>query len=442
MPAVSSDIDVFLRSANKTEARASLAIADTEFNAADYGTPMAWYSARRQAAIAEDGWVARMTDFSGNGNDAIVTGSNYPLYQAKGGLPGASFNFSLTGTNSSMTLPDTVSVSSRDFTIIFGLRCASLSAQQTWISLGRTGAGTGAVNFYQTSGLLTVYPSAGGGGASTGYLESNFITVAITGSAAALTWYMPNGTNAASALTAATLTGGKIGEAYTGASYMQAELVECAIYDTALTATEIGKARARLESIYSKPGTTWGTLLAVVGESISRGYGTNNNPWPRMVAERLGGHVKLLTCAGDGVTLSGAMSPDPYYVTNYARKICVVFIGTNDLDNGTAGATLESSLNTFCAARRTTGWQVVLINCLPRAVQGSWSADNETQRLAYNAAIAANWASYADAYIDAAGDARLSTVNGTWYSDSVTHLNAGGASVIAEKVEKAIRALY
>lgn len=405
------------------------------FNAFDYGTPLCWYAAEDQGDTDATS-VTALTDRSGNGYHA-TSGSNM-TYRTVGGVPGAEVFFD----NGAITLPDGLSVNSRSFSVVMVFRPASTLAQQVLFSLGRTSnASTGQLNLYWVDGRVSGYSSVAGGLTWSVYPHGDVQAIVLTGSASALTSYFDTQSGALSALTSQTFLGGKIGESYTGGNTLQGSMLHFAMYGTTLTAATIAKIRTKVAQLYDAKSTTTGILLCTVGDSITRGYGLGGASWPRQVIERLGCPVRFIPWGSDGKLLTGIASPDASYNAAYARKLLVVGLGTTDLDAGTNGTTLGGTLNTFCAARRTTGWQVIAINCLPRS-GGSWSAGDETQRGNYNTYIATNWASFADAYIDAAGDSRLSNAaSKTWYEDG-THPTAAGAAVLAEKVEKAIRSLY
>jgi lysophospholipase L1-like esterase len=81
---------------------------------------------------------------------------------------------------------------------------------------------------------------------------------------------------------------------------------------------------------------------------------------------------------------------------------------------------------------------VVVCTMLPRT-------GTDAERAAYNTAIRANWATYADALADPAADARIGD-NGdnadlTYYDADAVHLNDAGYAIAAAIIEPQILAL-
>lgn len=410
-----------------------------DFDATAYGTPVAWYAARDQGT-AEGASLTTLVDRSGNAYNA-TSGSGITLRMA-GGIKGASMVFE-TGK---ATLPDGVSVSSQSFTIVAIGRLHAPTSQEIVVSLGRTGAGTGQANFYHVSGNLRMYPSTGSGYNSTVYPVWKTQVVAFTGSASALTMYgdsvSGNASSAGGAMTAMTLTGGKIGESYAGGSTLDGEFSHVIIYNTALSSTTINQIRARVSELYDEGETTSGFILAPCGDSMTQGYGVGANIWTRNLVARLGHAVIHGPAGSNGQTIASAQSPDNYYSASAARKICVVWLGTNDLFASATASTVHTNINTFCTARRTTGWQVIVCSVIPRG-DVSWTGSMETQRTTLNSTISSSWSGYADAFVDLASDSRFATPSSTTYFQSDhLHINAAGHAVVAEKIEKAIRSLY
>lgn len=110
----------------------------------------------------------------------------------------------------------------------------------------------------------------------------------------------------------------------------------------------------------------------------------------------------------------------------------MVLIGTNDCAAGTAAATSNAALKSFCQARQATGWTVVV--CTILAYNSSFGT--EAIRLAYNAQIVADWATFADKLVDLGADARIGVtgaeLNATYFQGDQVHPTAAGAGVIAE----------
>jgi len=88
-----------------------------------------------------------------------------------------------------------------------------------------------------------------------------------------------------------------------------------------------------------------------------------------------------------------------------------------------------NNIVSYCNSRKASGFKVLVFTILPRTgIAGA----NETARVAINALIVANWASYADGVVDVAADARFSDYNDTTYFQAdKTHLTDAGETVVA-----------
>lgn len=188
-----------------------------------------------------------------------------------------------------------------------------------------------------------------------------------------------------------------------------------------------------------------GVYLDFEGDSITAGNGLSASEfYPAQLDAALCGGV--CTVENYGVSnryiaeLNGATIDARYDVGNDAN-ILVVLIGTNDCAAGTAAATSNAALKSFCQARQATGWTVV-VGTIP-AYNSSFGT--EAIRLAYNAQIRADWATFADGLADIGADSRIGVTgaetDGTYFQGDQVHPNSGGAGVIAEIVLGALLTL-
>lgn len=191
-----------------------------------------------------------------------------------------------------------------------------------------------------------------------------------------------------------------------------------------------------------------------------------------------GGPGVYLDFEGDSITAGNGLAPSDYYPTQLDALLCggacrvenhglsngyiadlngttidarydagndanilVVLIGTNDCASGTAAATSNAALKTFCQARQATGWTVV-VGTIP-AYNSSFGT--EAIRLAYNAQIRADWATFADGFADVGADARVGVTgaetSSTYFQTDQVHPKAAGAAVLAELFLAAITSL-
>lgn len=125
---------------------------------------------------------------------------------------------------------------------------------------------------------------------------------------------------------------------------------------------------------------------------------------------------------------------DPWYSASRTRNIVTFQEGTNHIIAGASGATAYAAIESYCLARRAVGWKVVVLNVSPStAITGAM----ETARTACNASIAANWATFADAFVDVTTGNFANPANTTYYSDGTHYtgvLNAEAAALVAAAV--------
>ncbi len=125
-----------------------------------------------------------------------------------------------------------------------------------------------------------------------------------------------------------------------------------------------------------------------------------------------------------------AADVDPRYLAG-RYSVCVFWEIGNDLWYGASQADAYTHLVDYCTARRAVGFRVVVLTCLPR-FNGSTPASYETDRLAINTLIRANWTSYADALADVALATGLDS--SSYYPGDGIHLNTAGYAIVAATV--------
>jgi len=235
-------------------------------------------------------------------------------------------------------------------------------------------------------------------------------------------------------------------------------------YGTGLTDGEISTLLDLLCPIYSIPRLDPQRQIIINGDSISAGYNyafedePHNYSWMRFAAineSRIrnnclirnkaiaGGH---LNSTASGATQYKEMLPvvadrigTLYNTTQFPLgQLVIVFIGTNDLASNRTAIAVEADLNSYCTAIRAMGYKVIVLDCIPRQ---SFTAPQEVERLAYNVLIAANWASYADGFVQiSAQNWTPSGSYATYYADG-THPNALGQNYIVDAVKSQILSL-
>lgn len=189
-----------------------------------------------------------------------------------------------------------------------------------------------------------------------------------------------------------------------------------------------------------------GTLTSAQARVLARQSGqvvfdgdsrSNLKVWPGAAAEAaypngdyaFGGRG-LASWAVSGKTLAQMVSTaaadiDPLLNPSGANTI-VIWGGVNDNATSTAQQ-IYDNLAAYCAARKTAGWQRVIVCTEIDAVSAGWTAKKNT----LNGLIAANH-SWADAVADLGADVRLQdNSNLTYYDADRLHLTAAGYAVVA-----------
>lgn len=147
------------------------------------------------------------------------------------------------------------------------------------------------------------------------------------------------------------------------------------------------------------------TGLIADGDSISAGTSTAGWPaWPGIFKSITG--LDVVNRASFGQTLANRVSTFSTNVTPYvdaSHKDVTINAGINDLIGGATAAQISTLIRQYCAAVRSAGAKVTVLNLLPaKDGENTWDATKEGYRQTYNADLAANWASFADAFVDVA----------------------------------------
>ena len=202
------------------------------------------------------------------------------------------------------------------------------------------------------------------------------------------------------------------------------------------------------------------------GDSISAGYnGTlyddRDESWPILLANSLGPSVLVrnlsissahFDATADGGTASLAIteqSPDktdPLLDSAYfasGKQLLVIWAGTNDLfyKSGVDGdaEAVHTRLQTYCNARTTAGWKVLVVGPIPR---GPFSAGQDTELAAFNDLIALNYTSYANGFVDML--AQNWTPSGSYATNYLVdeiHPNATGRQKAMEIIKPYIQSI-
>lgn len=190
-------------------------------------------------------------------------------------------------------------------------------------------------------------------------------------------------------------------------------------------------------------------FVAFLGDSITEGFGITAQPWPQLVQSRRAGQnfaANNLADSGDKVADMAAIFEESVVTAGGVSRgyTDVVFlIGTNDLPDGTAAATIWGTIQTKANVARNAGLGVVLCTIVPRKNGASWDAALQTRLETLNALIldAPNGdvpgAIVVDLYTDM-GDSDPAELNATLDSGDGLHPNAAGHIQMADSFDAAV----
>lgn len=243
-----------------------------------------------------------------------------------------------------------------------------------------------------------------------------------------------------------------IGDLPAGGYANDGDIAEIILYNRALTDAQMMQVEGYLANKYTTLDARYlatdASQVIFVGDSLTLGTGsTGGETYPKQCVDILGATSWLYTNTGVSgttvptMTTNALITADPLIDPYRARphQVCVLFGGTNDLQGGATAATTYTNIQTFCAARRSAGFKVIVVTMLPRT-PGTY----ETGRQDLNTSIRTNWASFADGLADAGNDATIGQAgqysNTTYYVDG-THCTNAGYAIVASLVATAIAAL-
>jgi lysophospholipase L1-like esterase len=146
-----------------------------------------------------------------------------------------------------------------------------------------------------------------------------------------------------------------------------------------------------------------------------------------------------------GLVSSRAAAVDALHRARYADNCLVLWIGSNDVAaSGVSLSALQSSIQSYCTARRSAGWKVLIATILPRDPVFNSNGSFETDRGSMNTWIRNSTGSFRDGLVDIAGDNRIG--DATDYSDTTyfadgLHMTATGYGIVAAALQSALVAL-
>lgn len=248
----------------------------------------------------------------------------------------------------------------------------------------------------------------------------------------------------AAALTSTNPAGGRIGRWTGGATFWaRYNWFGGIVYKSVLSDGVDTSNVTALQSYFSKT-VNYSKLVVCLGDSIteSRNAGDSlnlNANWPVLIKRQFTDSIRFVNSGYSGNTLvqintdRAPRATDLIALGSYTNKVAIVWAGTNDINAGTSGATAHTSLQTLCNNLSSGGFdKIIVVDIIPR---GPFSGAQNTEKDAFNTLVAANWATYADAFVQASS---LSWVYGTHYAADQIHPNTAGNALVEPLIKTAI----
>jgi lysophospholipase L1-like esterase len=222
------------------------------------------------------------------------------------------------------------------------------------------------------------------------------------------------------------------------------------IYDRALTLAEQATANAALYRCFNLAPQIRDTILAI-GDSITEGYGCQlNQNWPRQMVPLLKTPYVVSNAGVFGTHLTGLLPlltpgyfKQAFHGAERARKIVLLFMGTNDLNGNKPARLVYEAVKSLVERVHAFGGKIFVCTILPSGAfpnGGEPPGAKEAQRLALNSMIRDNDAG-ADAIVDVASDPVLGSYennNQTYFQDRIHPVSFPTFGMIAAHFAAAI----
>lgn len=230
--------------------------------------------------------------------------------------------------------------------------------------------------------------------------------------------------------------------------FAQHDIVQIVVVEAAATQAQVLAYDGYMQSLVG----TW-TVPQVVCDGDSMTRGTNAigycSPYPALLRSLL---PDGWTTANDGISgqsmdaiASDALTTvDPFYDANRTKNVVLIWGGTNDVLGGSSAATIMTKIESYCAARRSAGFQVLPFTLQPIGT----NAAHETVRQDFNTLLraASGTAPFQDGIVDIAANTDIGDdgdQNDATYYDPVgkVHMTNAGYAIVAEIARVAVEAL-
>jgi hypothetical protein len=395
---------------------------------------LARYVAGQGVTVAGIG-VSQWDDLSGNGHHATqATNGNRPVPTTVLGTPSLRFD-----GGKSVDLPATLTVDRQDCAIFVCYRARSLGA--SGLTLVHFDSNSLDLSLYLATTTGTVRPAlySGSDKGTTIRNGHGIQTVGAICSASDVAIVHDGETQAVTANSAGSFSGGFIGKRHDGTNHFVGDIYEVLVYDAAISDADRDAIRAAFAAAWGASSPLAATWIGYEGDSLTDNNANSNkddSSWPMQLASTAGlaAVPKWFNNAVGGDQIQGMLSQTLISTelaanAHYANRVVFLWAGFNDIGTGGRTSTqINADLDTWVADHQAAG-AVVYVCTLPP--YPGFNGTQQTYRTAVNTHITTTLA--CDGVIDLAGDSRLQTPSDTTYflGDQI-HLTATGNAVVAE----------
>lgn len=395
-------------------------------------------------------------DQSGNSNDYVQpTDSSRPtIYPANavGNIQPISFGLITTGSTAGGIQTTLLSNASINTTrnsvtriVALALGGGRFNSEGIW-TLGNDAVtvGNNLQLLYDTSSnLYPVYNAFGSGKIPQ---SAQLCVISTVASGSSIKVYLNGVLQATSSgLTTLTLTESRIGSGrWTAQQGAPSDFAADLLYNGVVSDSDRTSIENALMSIFNIP-STYTKNLVFDGDSLTCGLNESgyNRNLVRQTIPNIGSGVFTPNFGISGQVSSSIYTrrASTFAVTTRAKNVLHAWMGTNDIDAGTAAATFwAASILPYIQAAQVAGWNVIVATCIPRG----WTttvgtvAAKETERQNLNSLIMSNASTYNYAVANYGAIAALTTgaannpPNASYYGQSTSvHLNPTGYGLCA-----------
>lgn len=272
------------------------------------------------------------------------------------------------------------------------------------------------------------------------YLRSDLMLVLVVADSGGATVRI-NGVNSAlTALTAGTVTGGRL-MARTDGQVFGGECYEFGLIDRALSADEITDLENYVQSYY-RALPTYGSVV-YDGDSLCEGQAaTASLGYPQLIDDNIGATYRGISQGLGGRYLSeiqaAAATTASLYDGGFTKNIAVLEGGINDIKTSATAATCLGYTQTWLTAMKGAGFKTIVFG-IPKASPTGWTGAMETERQAYNTGLS-GLTSLDTIVLPDSISALSDPTNLTYYQSDQLHWNDPTFTQVAGALQTAILA--